>query len=148
MIRIVIAGQPVAKGRPRMTRNGHAYTPEKTATWETIAKWEASRQFDGAPLDGALDVSVYAYFAIPESWPAWKKRAAISGSVLHTTKPDVDNLAKCVDAFNGLLWTDDARIASLSVRKSYGPEPRVVVVVTQLETLHSGSRQQAAKKAA
>ena len=143
-IRIVISGQPVAKGRPRMTRNGHAYTPEKTANWETIAKWEARRQFDGEPLDGALDVSVYAYFAIPESWPKWKKQAAISGTVLHTVKPDGDNIAKCVDAFNGILWSDDARIANLSVHKVYDAEPRVVVTVMRLEgMLHSGSKRAA-----
>ena len=144
MIRIVISGQPVAKGRPRMTRNGHAYTPEKTANWETIAKWEARRQFDGEPLDGALDVQVYAYFAIPESWPKWKKQAAISGTVLHTVKPDGDNIAKCVDAFNGILWSDDARIASSHVRKQYSVEPRVLVVVASLDlVLHSGSRRAA-----
>ena len=143
-IRIVISGQPVAKGRPRMTRNGHAYTPEKTANWETIAKWEARRQFDGEPLDGALDVSIYAYFAIPESWPKWKKQAALSGTVLHTVKPDADNVSKCVDAFNGILWTDDARIASSHVHKQYSAEPRVVVIVTSLEfALHSGSKRAA-----
>jgi Holliday junction resolvase RusA-like endonuclease len=91
-------------------------------------------------LDGPLDVAVHAYFAIPQSWPVWKKRAAVAGSVLHTIKPDADNIAKCVDAFNGLLWSDDSRIATLTVKKSYSTVPRVVVVVTPMvDALHSGS---------
>ena len=29
-----VYGKPVAKGRPRMTRNGHVYTPQTTREYE------------------------------------------------------------------------------------------------------------------
>lgn len=36
MIEFVISMRPVAKGRPRVTRRGFAYTPKKTADAEKI----------------------------------------------------------------------------------------------------------------
>ena len=33
-IQFTVPGVPVGKGRPRFTRGGHAYTPEKTAAFE------------------------------------------------------------------------------------------------------------------
>ncbi|MFB3079573.1 MAG: RusA family crossover junction endodeoxyribonuclease, partial [Lysobacterales bacterium] len=42
--------------------------------------------------------------------------------LLPWTKPDLDNLAKAVlDACNGILWEDDARICDLILRKRYSP---------------------------
>ncbi len=38
--------------------------------------------------------------------------------LLHTKKPDSDNLAKSVlDALKGILWIDDAQVCSLTVTK-------------------------------
>ena len=139
-IEITIPGEPVAKGRPRMLRNGHTYTPEKTQRWEQAAQWEAMAQYQGDPLDGCLVVTIHAYFAIPESFPQWKRKQAELENVWHTIKPDADNLAKCADAFNGLLWCDDAQIASLSVYKRYSARPRVDVTVTHVNALHSKSK--------
>lgn len=34
MIKIEIEIEPVAKGRPRFTKQGHAYTPAKTKNYE------------------------------------------------------------------------------------------------------------------
>jgi hypothetical protein len=36
-VTIVIGGEPVAKGRPRMTRKGFAYTPAATRKYEAVA---------------------------------------------------------------------------------------------------------------
>ena len=33
-VEIELSGQPVGKGRPRFTKTGHAYTPEKTKEYE------------------------------------------------------------------------------------------------------------------
>ena len=44
MIRIVMAGEPIGKGRPRFSRaTGTVYTPEKTARYEERLAWAAQR---------------------------------------------------------------------------------------------------------
>jgi Holliday junction resolvase RusA-like endonuclease len=124
---IVVSGTPIGKGRPQVVHhNNHsrAITPTKTVAWETRARMEAQIQFSRPPLTGAIEVSLYAYFPIPASWPEWKKEQAIEGNVLHTLRPDVDNVIKCLDAFNGVCWEDDARIAQLEAYKVYSSMPR------------------------
>ena len=37
-LEFTVDGEPVGKGRPRFTRNGHAYTTEKTADYEQLVK--------------------------------------------------------------------------------------------------------------
>ena len=137
---VCILGEPVAKGRPRMTRDGITYTPEKTANWEALAKFEASRQYKGPPLAGCLIVTINAYFSIPKSWPQWKREQGDLENIWHTCKPDADNVVKCIDAFNGQLWADDAQIATLSVNKRYSGRPRVEVTVRPVSVLNSKSK--------
>ena len=35
---LTIPGEPVGKGRPRFTKNGHSFTPEKTVNYENLVK--------------------------------------------------------------------------------------------------------------
>ncbi len=61
----------------------------------------------GVPVhDGPVSVEVRAYFAMPASWPKWKREL---GEREHTSKPDSDNVSKLVlDALNHVAWRDDA----------------------------------------
>ena len=36
MIKLTIPGEPCAKQRPRTTKQGHTYTPQKTVNYETL----------------------------------------------------------------------------------------------------------------
>ena len=49
-VTIVIAGQPVAKGRPRVTRKGFAYTPAATRKYEAHGQRDNSRDNDGLTM--------------------------------------------------------------------------------------------------
>lgn len=54
----------------------------------------------------------------------------ISGALLPTKKPDLDNVAKIVcDALNGVAYKDDAQIVDLKVHKYFSETPEVVVVI-------------------
>ena len=140
MIVIQIPGEPVGKGRPRLGK-GHTYTPERTQRWEQAASWEARRQYQGKPLEGPVGLTVVAEFGIPSSWPKWKREQAEDGMVAHTIKPDASNVLKAVeDALQGVLFRDDSQIASVMIDKWYGSEPRVIVEVRALDTLHSKSK--------
>jgi len=114
---------PVAKGRPRFTRGGRAYTPERTRkfTNELIAmmQWQV-----GEPLEGALKVEIVFYMRRPKS----VKRK------YPTVKPDLDNLEKALyDAGNGILWNDDSQIVTHTVSKYYADSGSIYMKVTKLK---------------
>ena len=127
-VNFTIPGEPVAKGRPRMTRTGRAYTPSKTRLYEAHIQdlWRA-KSAPTLPTGQPLMVFVDAYFSVPKS-VSKKQRMQMEGAP-HIKKPDADNVAKAVlDALNGLAFDDDSRICVLSATKQYTlGEPRVEV---------------------
>lgn len=128
---IVIPGKPQGKGRPRFTRYGRPYTPEKTVDYEAkiLAAW--FQQADGWTVrEGGVGVIVTAYFPVPKSASRDLKSGMLSGRIPATVKPDADNVLKIVlDALNGHAWQDDKQVVSASVQKLYAEDPRVEVVL-------------------
>ena len=54
-VTIVVMGAPVGKGRPRFTRAGHTYTPDKTRSYEQSVAWAAKAEMGSRqPIDGPL----------------------------------------------------------------------------------------------
>jgi Holliday junction resolvase RusA-like endonuclease len=133
-LRIVMAGEPVGKGRPRFSRkSGHVYTPEKTARYEERLAWAAQAEMRGKPLfTDALTVSITAYMSLPASKPKAWREAALLGIIRPVKKPDLDNFAKVVDACNKVVWLDDSQIVRLVVEKYYSDQPRMEIVVAPL----------------
>lgn len=143
-LRIVIPGPPCAQGRGRAYYNRHlgramVVDPVKSRSWKGAAQvhyQEAlARAGASAPLipEGPVALDVVAVFTCPKSAP---KR--LSGSRRpKASRPDPDNLAKaCLDAANGLLFTDDAQVAQLRVWKLIGyagEAPYVEVTVRRLD---------------
>ena len=133
-IKFTVPGVPVGKGRPRFTRAGHAYTPEKTAEYEEKVRlcWKAQT---GSVFSGGipLKASIIAYFPIPKS--ASKKKAAAMDGTFHTSRPDADNVAKAIlDALNGYLYPDDSAVQIDRCWKVYtNGAPRVEVAIREVE---------------
>lgn len=70
------------------------------------------------PLGGALIVSIAFSFVRPKT----VKR------ILHTVKPDLDNLIKAVtDPMNKIVWNDDAQILKFEVAKNYAVDGRPMI---------------------
>jgi len=133
-----VPGKPVGKGRPRTARRGKhvtLYTPEETASYESKVALAASQAMAGAALiPGAVEVMMRIMLPVPVSWSQKKQRAALAGTVIPATKPDVDNVIKAVfDAINGVVWHDDTQVADLQVRRRYGARPGVEMVAMTLE---------------
>jgi len=125
-----VPGTPRGKGRPRFSRkSGRAYTPAETAAYESTVAY-AGHVAMGAQdlLEGPVGVKMTAVFQIPASWSPKRKREALH----HTSKPDADNIAKCCDALNGIVWKDDAQVARISISKVYGDVPGLHVFVEAL----------------
>ena len=133
-ITIDVPGQPVAKGRPRFTRGGFAYTPAKTARYEQRVRAAALRVMDGSPpLEGPIALRLMFNMEVPKSWPKKKRADAFSGKVLPISRPDIDNICKCViDGLNGVLFKDDSQITDLIASKRYGV-PCVKVIASRIE---------------
>jgi Holliday junction resolvase RusA-like endonuclease len=129
---IELAGEPRGKGRPRFARRtGHAYTPQQTASYEACLRHEAALVMrNQPPLEGALRVQVNAYFGIPASWSSKKRAAARAGTIRPTKRPDWENVAKMLDAFNGVVWRDDAQVVEGWIEKYYTDRPRLRIEVS------------------
>lgn len=126
-----LLGTPVAKGRPRFTATGRAYTDAKTKAAEQsiLAVYLVNGGKHREPHAGPVSIEITATFTPPESWPKWKRELAFEGDWPHITKPDFDNLMKTIDGLNGVAWLDDSQIIAGNCRKRYGPYPETSVTI-------------------
>ena len=138
-MKLTIYGEPIPQGRPRFTRTGHAYDPQRSQNYKQLVRFWVTqhlKKIDGwKPYENALCVDLTFYLGIPSSWSQKKRIQAIQGEIRPTKKPDTDNLCKSVlDSCNGLLWVDDSIITDLSARKRYtGDLARVEVEISEVQ---------------
>ena len=137
MITFSIPGEPVAKGRAKVTTiGGHArmYTPAKTERYEAkVAMFARDAMGDRNLFDGPVALDLTLYMAVPASWSKKKRDLALSGALIPTTKPDCSNVLKSVeDGMNGIVYLDDKQIADLCVSKRCCERPSVMVTVGAL----------------
>ena len=127
-----IKGQPVGKGRPRLSRYG-TYTPEKTKNYEEYVKLCYINKYNisQTPTEKPLKVKITAFFEVPTSYSNKKKKELIGQP--HAKKPDIDNISKIIlDALNGLAYKDDNQIVELEVKKLYGEEAKVILDIEEV----------------
>lgn len=118
LLSVAIVGAPVGKGRPRVTRQGRAYTPEKTRTWEAAASAEIARTWGGRPAWlGPVRVEVDAVGARPQRLLGKKNH---DGRLWRLAKPDADNVAKI--AMDALVMArvlgDDIQVVEITRARS------------------------------
>jgi Holliday junction resolvase RusA-like endonuclease len=110
------------KGRPRLTRNGHAFTDEKTRNYENLVKllaMDAMEKAGATVTDKPVKATINAYFEIPKSYTKKKVQAIINGEI-KPAKPDLDNIIKSLlDGCNKIIFKDDVQIYAISATKSY-----------------------------
>jgi len=128
---ITVYGEPIGKGRPRFTKNGHIYTPARTKEYEKKIRTAFMEQ-TGEKLDGPIYAHLTAYMRIPESAPKKRKQDMEEGKIRPEIKPDLDNIVKCLDALNGLAFDDDKSIVAVVAEKWYSNTPRLEIVLEQL----------------
>lgn len=136
-VEFTIPGAPQGKERPRFTKNGIAYTPQKTRDYEKLVAWAYHCEAHGAKLTGPIFAEIAAVYAVPPSWNKKKRAEALDNRIFPMVKPDLDNIVKAVlDACNGLAYKDDAAVTDLTICKRYGTRPCVVVRLTGEEAPH------------
>lgn len=130
-ILIRLSGNPQGKERPRFVRaSGRAFTPAATRSYEAALRYRAQEVMgETPPLTGPLEVLVVAGFPIPQSMSKGKRAQALIGELRPVVKPDIDNLLKCFDALNGVVWVDDKQIVVATVKKLYALDPALSIQV-------------------
>lgn len=135
-VHFCVPGPPVGKARPRVNRNGHAYTPQKTKEYETLVRQSYESQIGPIKFVGKkpLEVLIEAEFPIPKS--ASKKKNAEMVETYHTHKPDADNLAKSIlDGLVGVAIEDDSCVSVLTVVKTWSNDPCCYVHIQETPTI-------------
>jgi Holliday junction resolvase RusA-like endonuclease len=138
-VTITIRGPAVAKGRPRFTRKGFAYTPAATRKYEAHGRLAAQLAMgDQPPLNGPVCLTAIVEIPIPASWSKRRRALAIASGICPTTRPDADNFLKsAMDAINGIVVADDSLIVKATVEKKYGLDPKLVLLITPLGAMAS-----------
>jgi Holliday junction resolvase RusA-like endonuclease len=130
IVQFTVTGRPLAKGRVRFTKTGHAFTPDRTVNFEGKLALAAQAAMDGRPpVEGAVAVTLEVHLPIAVSWSKKKREAAVLGQIRPTGRPDLDNFAKMLDALNLVVWNDDAQIVELVVFKRYSEAPQLAITV-------------------
>ena len=125
-----VPGEPRGKGRPRFTKDGHAYTDSETRAYEKKIVAYYRQTFGGFrwPDDAFVSVEVTAHYPIPKSATKSALSAMQDGRLLPSRKPDIDNVLKIVlDALNGVAYKDDSRVVRVSASKVYSHTPKLII---------------------
>ena len=141
-ITIVIGGEPVAKGRPRMTRKGFVYTPAATRKYESHARLAAQFVMNGRPpISVPVRAEIVVDLPVPASWSGKRRDAALRGDIRPTTRPDADNYVKAaLDAVNSIVIADDSLVVEIDAVKRYATVPQLVITITPLPALTAQGR--------
>ena len=136
-VKFIVNGEPAGKGRPRFSARGKyvkAYTPEKTLNYENLIAWEYQHQCDYKFEKCAmLDMRIKAFYKIAKSTSKKKAELMKKGLLRPTKKPDIDNVVKIIaDSLNDIAYHDDTQIVDLMCRKFYSDNPRVEVLIREI----------------
>jgi Holliday junction resolvase RusA-like endonuclease len=133
-VTVVIAGEPVPKARPRLTRRGIAYTPAHTRKYEAHGRLAAQLAMDGRPpIEVPVRLELVAELPIPVSWSGRRRALAVTGDLLPTSRPDVDNYIKAgLDSLNEIVLRDDSQVVEITARKRFSVAPKLVMTAFPL----------------
>ena len=131
-----VPGVPVPKGRPRMTRGGHVYTPQKTREYEERLRM-STRVFMLGRKPTALPciVHVGVFFEPPRSLSKNKRAELFDTGGFHAIKPDLDNVVKAaLDGICGenMAILDDKQIVEICSYKTYAEAAKLSIDVFEV----------------
>lgn len=133
-IHFIIPGDPVGKGRARVTKTGHAYTPQKTRDYEELVKLSClAAHCPPFPKGVPIILTMIATYPIPKSASKKRRQMMIDGEILPTCKPDLSNVLKAVEdgLNNGIGYHDDSQIYMEFTAKKYGERSEVEVWIDE-----------------
>ena len=145
-MKLVFFGEPTPKqsARFRAFKKGDntivsSYQTKSVKDREKSIMLDAKSQISNSHVlyNKAIGVKVLFVFKPLKSWSKKKIKLLESGYTIYKeTKPDLpDNLMKGVfDALEGVVFTNDSRVAKVESKKIYGFQPRTEVEFYELQT--------------
>jgi Holliday junction resolvase RusA-like endonuclease len=135
----VLSGEPAPyRERQRAFQTGkhgapitYSYKTGSTRKYQDWLRRAAQEAMAGRPLfDGAVVLIMTSYMPIPKSMRKSDRALAERELLPHIVRPDQTQILKAAeDAFNKVVWTDDARVARHILGKLYSPKPRLEITV-------------------
>lgn len=129
-IQITIPMRAIPKARPRMTKAGGVYTPNRTKEFE-YQIGALCKRFFPTPYEGKLEVIIVCTFK--PSKTELDNDKTIYGK--HCTKHgDWDNLAKSIcDGLNGIAYNDDRQIVKANLEKLYSQTEYISIEIKNIK---------------
>ena len=123
MISFVLEITPIPKGRPRKSKNGAVYTPDRTRKYEASIKAMAKKYFL-EPLEGEIYISATYVFKNSDVWTHGK---------FAMVNADLDNLNKSLyDGLQGIAFKNDKQICREESCKVWGHENSIFVGIEEI----------------
>lgn len=143
MISFTVEGIPQPRGSKTAMNNratGRAMLVDsnaKSGPWMDAIAHRAALAMDGRPLlDGPLEVVAEFVFPRPKCHYKTGKQSHVlrdDAPLYHAKKPDADKLERGLgDGMTGVVFKDDAQIASWRVAKMYGNSAFCSITVQKL----------------
>jgi Holliday junction resolvase RusA-like endonuclease len=132
VIKFTVSGKPQPWRRSRQNGKRH-FTDAKTVAYQQA--WACAAKAAGAQITAApLRVMIVARFSPPKRTTKAERSLMLSNHRHPIMRPDADNIAKNLDALNGVAFADDSQIVSLNVAKIYAEEAGVDVTIVELSS--------------
>ena len=124
--------EPKPKGRPRFTRDGHAYTPKTTHDYEKLIR-DYYKENSEDYYEDAIQIKLVFNMPIPKTTTKRVRKLIDAGTYKFTKKPDIDNITKAIlDALNGVAFEDDSLITKITAEKKYSDsESGTLMIITE-----------------
>jgi len=124
MPRLVIMGEPIAQARPRFTKRGRPYSPQRAKKVAWIQNTQPSvEKFKIKPTTRPVSLNLIFTFSRPKShYRGGRKNNPLKYTAPdeHIVKPDLSNLIKWVeDCLESIAWANDKTIVRIRARKEY-----------------------------
>ena len=132
-MRFIVEGKVQGKARARTFFNHNtgrmqSITPEQTKSYEELIRWSYKASGGKYLGEQPIELSVKAFYPVPQVFNKEKKQQAITNRIRPMTKPDTDNILKVVlDALNGVAYYDDKQVISIVCEKWYAERGYLLV---------------------
>ena len=132
-VSFIIPGKAQPKQRPRVMKYGVTFTPRETVNAEAFVRVLALEAMnEEEPMAGPVRLRVSIWRGIPKAFSKKRQSQARRGIILPTSRPDLDNCVKLMDALSGICFKDDSQVVLLEARKLYGEVERTEVEVMEI----------------
>ena len=141
-LKLTVAGKPIAQARPRFVRRGKfvsTYNPQETEAGRFALSVMAQLPEGFKRIEGPVEMNCIFDMPIPSSTSKKNREAMVRGGIMHTKKPDLDNLVKfCKDCLKNIVWVDDSQVVQLIATKRYSELGLTQIYINDLDNPDPG----------